>query len=178
MQNHPLVPSVLPPSFNELLRKVGELALASRASSSIRAYRSDVRDVNEWVSLLLPKSDAAPSVADFWPEAKFRHAGFDLVVAGGVSPSDWGISRKDEIFLASAASAAGCCFCLSSLAIRNAFLEGDLETFDRIVREHSDDAPDAELRARLILRLPRELGGVPEEADRAADQWDPIFYRN
>jgi site-specific recombinase XerD len=49
MQPHHLVPSILPPSLDELIRKAGELALASRAPSSVRAYRSDIRDVNEWL---------------------------------------------------------------------------------------------------------------------------------
>lgn len=49
MQQQSLVPCAQSLSLDELIRKAGRLALASRAASSLRAYGSDIRDVHTWI---------------------------------------------------------------------------------------------------------------------------------
>ncbi len=49
MPQQSLVPCAQSSSLDELIRKAGRLALASRATSSLRAYGSDIRDVHTWI---------------------------------------------------------------------------------------------------------------------------------
>jgi hypothetical protein len=139
---------------------------------------AEVGAKHKWLSLLLAKSDSVRSLANVWPKREFEFAGFDLVVAGSISPSEWGLSAEDEIFIKNAAIQAGCCFYSSSRVIRNAFLDGDPEAFDRVVREHSDVDLDGMLKEiRTRQQLPPELGGPPEDPYSASDRMIRYGYQ-